>query len=165
MTSPGSYFFYLRGDANNAPSSVFRGFTTGKPTEHGTVEISLDVDDIDRFCAFLDERGDHDVADDIRSATPDNSGYVRLHGAWATALVTRDDLETLERLANDARPVDDEDEGSERQIDAQNLLFEVLEHLEPRTFADDSDFAFWCLKATTEEIIDEGLRLIKQEPV
>lgn len=63
-------------------------------------------------------------------------------------------------LADDARPksldAGGDDWGSERQIEAQNLFFQELEQVLP---ADQfGELEKWCLKATTEEMLDEGLR-------
>jgi len=67
---------------------------------------------------------------------------------------------TLEQLAADARPIDETDWGSERQIDAENLFFDECRRHRPTTFDDAGDFADWCLKATTDERIDEAMRLL-----
>ena len=71
--------------------------------------------------------------------------------------------EDLLTLASDARPkqlpdqpAGTDDWGSERQIDAQNLFFQELEQILPADRFAELDT--WCLKATTEEMLDEGLR-------
>jgi hypothetical protein len=70
----------------------------------------------------------------------------------------------LDALANAARPIsvgDDNDWGSERQTTAQNDFFTVVEELmHPMAWEEFSD---WCLKATTDEMIDEALRLLREE--
>jgi hypothetical protein len=66
-------------------------------------------------------------------------------------------------LADDARPKapsdtrkGSDDWASARQIDAENLFFKELKKMLPADrFAELED---WCLKATTEEMLDEGLR-------
>lgn len=54
----------------------------------------------------------------------------------------------------------DDDFGSDRQVDAQNLFFNELQKVLPaRQFAELEE---WCLKATTEEMLDEGLRYARE---
>lgn len=67
---------------------------------------------------------------------------------------------TLAELAAEARAVNEDDWGTERQIDAENRFFDECRRLRPSTFGDSGDFADWCLKATTDERIDEAMRLI-----
>ena len=63
------------------------------------------------------------------------------------------------KLAKDALHVDDDDWSSDRQIDAENLFFnEVEKVLDAETFA---EFENYCLKATTEERVEEALRLLQ----
>jgi hypothetical protein len=61
-------------------------------------------------------------------------------------------------LADSARPIDDDDWGSDRQVTAQNKFFIVIESL--MSAEDFSDLETWCLKATTDEMIDEALRRV-----
>ena len=64
----------------------------------------------------------------------------------------------FQALAAAARPINDDEWGSERQIDAQNLFFEEVEKVLPaETF---EALEAYCLKATTDEMIDEALRLL-----
>ncbi len=64
----------------------------------------------------------------------------------------------LMTLAQAARPIDDSDWGSNRQVAAQNAFFEHVEGLLlPAAFADLENF---CLHASTGEMIDEALRLL-----
>ena len=66
----------------------------------------------------------------------------------------------LNALAAAARPINDTDWGSGRQIDAQNLFFKEVEKVLPADkFAELEDF---CLKATTDEMIDEALKLVSK---
>lgn len=67
---------------------------------------------------------------------------------------------TLQQLAADARPFDDDEWGSQRQVDAENRFFDECRRRRPATFDETGDFSDWCLKATTEERIDEALRLM-----
>lgn len=61
-------------------------------------------------------------------------------------------------LAKAARPLDDDDWGSERQIHAQNAFFtEVEKRLSATDFAALEDY---CMKATVDEMVDEALRLM-----
>lgn len=67
-------------------------------------------------------------------------------------------LRDLEPLAQRARPRSDDDWGSVRQIDAENRFFRVVKRtMTPADFADLEDY---CLRATTDEAIDEALRMI-----
>ena len=70
-------------------------------------------------------------------------------------------IERFEALAQAARPVDDNDWGSTRQIGAENKFFKSVEALLP-----DDQFAAltrYCLKATSDEAIDEALRLVRSK--
>lgn len=53
-----------------------------------------------------------------------------------------------------------DDYGSDRQIAAQNLFFNELEKVLPAK--EFEDLERWCLKATTEEMLDEGLRYARE---
>jgi hypothetical protein len=70
----------------------------------------------------------------------------------------------LEKLAIAARPINDADYGSKRQIDAENDFFDALDlHLTGKlTLAETQAFDSFCLKATTNERISEGLRLARK---
>jgi hypothetical protein len=80
---------------------------------------------------------------------------------------TYDELATLAADAK-PRPVSpgegntnpDDDYGSDRQVGAQNLFFNELQKVLPaKEFAELEE---WCLKATTEEMLDEGLRYARE---
>jgi hypothetical protein len=63
-------------------------------------------------------------------------------------------------LAAQARPVNDDDWGSGRQIDAQNLFFQEVEKVLPADkFADLDNY---CLKATTDEMIDKAIEMLSE---
>jgi len=67
-------------------------------------------------------------------------------------------LAQLERFAEDAYPHNDDEDGSERQIEASNLFYYAAE---TRLTKELNDYwQSYSLKATTNEIIDEGLRLL-----
>lgn len=69
--------------------------------------------------------------------------------------------QVMETMAADAKPTSDDDWGSERQIDAENAFMNRLEFLMP---ADEWEtFGQWCLKATSEEMIDAGLALLEEQ--
>jgi hypothetical protein len=68
-------------------------------------------------------------------------------------------LSMIEKLAADARPINDADWGSDRQINAINLFFYHAECERPDAFGED--FETYCLKATDEEMIDECLRRLR----
>ena len=80
-----------------------------------------------------------------------------LHAAALKAL-GRD--RTIDDLASQALPTGEDDCGSERQIDAENRFFDECRRRRPAIFGDRGDFADWCLKATTNERIDEAMRLL-----
>ena len=67
----------------------------------------------------------------------------------------------LEQLAAAARPINNDDYNSDRQIDAEKDFFEALDlHLAGKlTEEERDDFDAYCLRATADERIDEGLRL------
>ena len=67
-------------------------------------------------------------------------------------------LSNLQTLAVQARPQSDADWGSERQMDAENAFFDAFH----AAMGDTPEFDDWCLKATTNEMIDEALRLAKE---
>lgn len=69
------------------------------------------------------------------------------------------DGERLLALAQAARPVNDDDYGSERQIEAQTAFAEAIDSMltpEQRTQLWDHD----CDKATTDEMIEHALRAV-----
>jgi hypothetical protein len=76
-------------------------------------------------------------------------------------------LSYLKTLAADARPISEADYGSQRQIDAENDFFDALDlQLSGKLTDGESDaFAAYCLKATTDERIDEALRLAEATAV
>jgi len=77
--------------------------------------------------------------------------------------ITLKQLKELETLAETGRPLDDDDYGSERQVDAENLFWFKLHDVFGDGFGEvglGEDFDRWCLKATTEEMLDEALKLI-----
>ena len=68
----------------------------------------------------------------------------------------------LSDLARAARPINDEDWGSERQVAAENELYANAKNV-ISTQAWER-FEDWGLKATTEERIAEALRLAASDP-
>lgn len=67
----------------------------------------------------------------------------------------------LDALAAEARPTSDDDWGTERQTNAQNAFFDFLkEHMHPMAF---EELEMWCLSATTDEMIDKGLQMMREE--
>lgn len=70
----------------------------------------------------------------------------------------------LVELADAARPTSDDDWGSERQIAAENAFFAAIGPNETEDNPNSvlgQDFYRWCLKATSEEMIDEALRRLR----
>jgi hypothetical protein len=77
---------------------------------------------------------------------------------WVCWPVMEIKMTDIHKLAADARPIDDADWGSARQIDAQNLFFnEVEKALPAEEFETLENF---CLKASANEMVDEALRLL-----
>ena len=75
--------------------------------------------------------------------------------------MTRFHDKTLYKLAQAARPLNDDDWGSERQTTAQNAFFVYVEsQMHPVAFAELEDFA---MKATTDEMIDEAIKWLETE--
>jgi len=67
----------------------------------------------------------------------------------------------LYKLAQAARPINQSDWGSERQVAAQNEFFEYVEkQMHPVAFAELEEFA---LKATTDEMIDEAIKRLEEK--
>jgi hypothetical protein len=67
-------------------------------------------------------------------------------------------LAELDALADVARPIDDDDWGSERQAGAQNAFFIRVEAILPRDQFEELEG--FCLKANVDEMVDEAMRLI-----
>jgi hypothetical protein len=64
-------------------------------------------------------------------------------------------FQRLRRMADDARPQSDAEWGSERQVSAENSFFREVEAILPPTeFRALEDY---CLKATSDERIDEAM--------
>ncbi len=69
------------------------------------------------------------------------------------------DTATVIELANKALALaNDEDWGSEAQIDAENAFAAAAQEL--MTPAQIEDWESYCLKATSEEIIKSGLEIV-----
>lgn len=64
----------------------------------------------------------------------------------------------LFQLAQAARPITDDDWGSDRQIEAENAFFDYVKTQLPVPLWDELEA--YCLKATTDEMVDEALRLL-----
>lgn len=69
------------------------------------------------------------------------------------------DNETLETLAAAARPSDALQWGSDQQTKAENAFFAVAKAVCPALTGEA--FETYCLKATTDEMIDEALRILR----
>jgi hypothetical protein len=73
--------------------------------------------------------------------------------------MTTQDLATIEALAQAAHCIDDDDRGSERQIAAFNAFTTAATVLmSPEQQDSWNDFS---LKATSDEIIEEALRVLR----
>jgi hypothetical protein len=73
--------------------------------------------------------------------------------------------QTFDQLRQAALPLDDEEWGSPRQMEAQNAFFVVAKRAiqaQPMGEAKWANFENdFCLKATTEEMVDEAIRLMQ----
>lgn len=69
--------------------------------------------------------------------------------------MTSKTLAELDTLAQEARPKNDADFGSERQIEAENAFYDAFQTV----VGDSPDFDAYCLDATLDERIDEALRI------
>lgn len=67
---------------------------------------------------------------------------------------------TISMLAQDARSLNEDDWGSESQIDAQNLFFDQCAVVAPEDLSESSDFFDDNLKATSDELIDEAMKIL-----
>lgn len=74
--------------------------------------------------------------------------------------ITPAKMAEFERLAQDARPVDEEDWGSERQVDAENAFYDAIGFTD-YDIALGEGFRDFVHKATTDEGLDEALRLLR----
>lgn len=83
--------------------------------------------------------------------------------------IKRQQFDELQKLAAIARPMDDDDYGSERQVDAENIFWNACAKALGAPYDDGydgsglgEDFDRWCLKATTEEMLDEAIAELKK---
>lgn len=83
--------------------------------------------------------------------------------------ITRQQFDALQTLAATARPMDDDDYGSERQVDAENVFWNACAQAVGAPYGDEwdgsglgDDFDTWCLKATTDEMLDEAIAELKK---
>ncbi len=68
-------------------------------------------------------------------------------------------LPELTEKAAAARPINYEDWGSERQIQAENLFFKLIETV--LTPDEMEELEGYCLKATTEDMIEKAMSMAK----
>ena len=68
----------------------------------------------------------------------------------------------LLELAQAALPTDESDWGSDRQIDAENAFGDAVERILGTGSAAFRDWEQYALKATTEEMVAEALRLCRR---
>lgn len=73
------------------------------------------------------------------------------------------DIPDWAALVKDARPTSEADWGSDRQVDAENRLWDALEAELPRKVWNELED--YCLKATTDEQLDEAARIIEHMQV
>lgn len=70
-------------------------------------------------------------------------------------------LKNIKDLAQEARPINDDDYGSERQINAFNAFTIKMEQILSKE--DFELFEDYSMKATTDELVDYGLSLLKNQ--
>lgn len=74
-------------------------------------------------------------------------------------IVTDERYKMIRELGEAGIPIDEEDWGSERQVDSQNAFCEELEKvLTPLAWA---KFSHYAEKATTKEMITQGLHVLE----
>lgn len=104
-----------------------------------------------------------DIGEPLMQAVEDRYGPTDLYLDEVGAIRMDFTSGRLEVLADEARPKNDDDWGTDRQITAENRFFWACAQRYPHLFHDASSFAMWCLKATTEEMLDEALRIIREQ--
>jgi hypothetical protein len=67
----------------------------------------------------------------------------------------------IEKLAVAAKPLNDDEWGSERQIGAQNAFFDAVQEMVSKGVFDG--LQGYCLKATVDEMIEAGLEAARGE--
>jgi hypothetical protein len=67
----------------------------------------------------------------------------------------------IEKLAVAAKPLNDDEWGSERQIGAQNAFFDAIQEMVSKEVFDGLEG--YCLKATVDEMIEAGLQAVRGE--
>jgi hypothetical protein len=68
----------------------------------------------------------------------------------------------IQQLADAARPINEADYGSDRQVRAENDFYDALaQYTASLPIEAQQAFDAFCLKATVDERITEGLRLVK----
>lgn len=70
----------------------------------------------------------------------------------------------IDKLAADARPFDEVDWGSDRQIAAENRLFDEVEKL-LANYRKFQELQAYCHKATVTEMIDAALNAVEGRPL
>jgi hypothetical protein len=67
----------------------------------------------------------------------------------------------IEKLATAAKPLNDDEWGNERQIEAQNTFFDAIQ----QTVSEEvfEGLEAYCLKATVDEMIEAGLQAVRGE--
>lgn len=116
------------------------------------------------FSAHLDSAanpGEWSVTGETMAEAVKLAGMIQAARAFALGFRRLPTLAELETLAADARPVNDDDWGTERQIDAENAFFAACAVALPADFKDGGDFSVFAHKATTGEMIDEALRIVR----
>jgi hypothetical protein len=108
---------------------------------------------------FEDDKEPFHLSGGDPGAEPGGEGWE----TWVKLSPLSADLDpSIEVLAVLAAPVNDDEWGSERQVAAENEFFEAVEKAVSADVFEKLEV--WCLKATTAEMIEAGLKAIKGEP-
>lgn len=70
-----------------------------------------------------------------------------------------DAIKKIEALGKVAKPINDDDWGSDRQIDAENKFFEAVQKVVSKKVFEGLEG--YCLKATSYEMVDAGIEAVK----
>lgn len=73
-------------------------------------------------------------------------------------------LERLEELAALARPIDEADYATERQVKAENAFLDACREVDPEEFdtESDSEFAEFTVGATVDEMVDKAMEILRK---
>tara|TARA_R110002074_G_C12298715_1_gene644833 strand:- start:484 stop:735 length:252 start_codon:yes stop_codon:yes gene_type:complete len=67
-------------------------------------------------------------------------------------LLEKNKMKKVKEMIKDATPLNSDDCGSERQVVAENLLFNTLSAIDASVFGEGSPLYEYCLNATVDEM-------------